>query len=219
VLIDIELTNAKARRFCWQCRQPIAGCYCAQARSFDPMISFAVLIHKIESRRRIATGRMSHLLLKQSLLIEGDCFENNNLVNSLIENPSFFPVVLYPGVGAVDLSKLAPAEQGKLFSTNRRLLVFVIDGTWATARRTMRLSSNLAKLPRVCFSPTRESQFKVRKQPAVHCVSTIEAIHQTIELLGESQGFEVSSRVHDHLLDVFAQMVERQSSFLPISER
>jgi DTW domain-containing protein YfiP len=184
-------------------------------RAFDPGISFVILIHKIESRRRIATGRMSHLLLKDSRLIEGDCFENHPVVESLIQNEKFFPVVLYPGKGALDISKQSLEEQAQLVPANRRLLVFVIDGTWATARRTMRLSQNLARLPRVCFSPTRLSQFKVRKQPAAHCVSTIEAIHQTIELLGASQGFNIAGRSHDHMLEVFSGMVERQSAYLP----
>ncbi len=219
MLLDIERANAQARPFCWSCRQPSGGCYCVHVRAFDPAMSFVILIHKIESRRRIATGRMSHLMLKSSRLIEGDCFEDNALVNSLIADPEVFPVVLYPGAGSIDVSNLTPADQTAIVPANRRLLIFVIDGTWATARRTMRLSTNLARLPRVCFSPVRESQFKVRKQPAAHCVSTIEAIHHTIELLGDSQGFKTATRMHDGLLDVFSFMVERQSGYMPTLSR
>ncbi len=219
MLVDIERANAQARPFCWNCRQPSGGCFCAHVRAFDPAMSFVILIHKIESRRRIATGRMSHLMLKSSKLIEGDCFENNPHVNSLMADPEVFPVVLYPGSGSIDVSKLALDDQAAIVPPHRRLLIFVIDGTWATARRTMRLSSNLARLPRVCFSPVRESQFKVRKQPAANCVSTIEAIHHTIELLGDSQGFETATRAHDGLLEVFSFMVERQSAFVPALNR
>ncbi len=219
MLLDIERANAQARPFCWNCRQPEGGCFCAQVRAFDPSISFVILIHKIESRRRIATGRMSHLILKSSMLIEGDCFENHAVVTGLIADPKVFPVVLYPGTGSIDISKLAPMDQAAIVPSDRRLMIFVVDGTWATARRTMRLSSNLAKLPRVCFSPVRESQFKVRKQPAAHCVSTIEAIHHTIELLGDSQGFNTATRAHDCLLDVFSFMVERQRGYLSAGER
>jgi DTW domain-containing protein YfiP len=178
-------------------------------------MDFVVLIHKIEARRRIATGRMSNLLLKHSALIEGDNFDSHPQVNAMIARDDVFPVVLYPGRGSVDLSAAPREELSRLAPAGKRLLVFVIDGTWATARRTMRLSTNLSRLPRVCFSPRRESQFKVRKQPAAHCLSTLEAIHEMIELLGDSQGFNTASREHDHMLDIFSFMVERQRKFVP----
>lgn len=216
---DIEFSTTKSRTFCWICRQPGDGCYCQNLRPFDPKIEFVVLIHKIESRRRIATGRMSHLLLENSHLIEGDQFENHSKVGELIAREDVFPVVLYPGAGSVDVSKASSEELAALAPVGRRLLVFVIDGTWATARRTMRLSSNLARLPRISFAPVRESQFQVRKQPAPHCLSTLEAIHHTIELLGESQGFDVEARAHDHMIEIFSGMVDRQKTFVPDQSR
>src|SRR5438552_3839490 len=108
MLLDIEHAVVEARPFCWTCRQSSGGCYCAKIQAFDPAVSFVILIHKIESRRRIATGRMSHLLLKNSRLIEGDCFENHPQVNGLIGDSQFYPVVLYPGASAADISKLDP---------------------------------------------------------------------------------------------------------------
>ncbi len=216
---DIELSQFRGREFCWRCRQPGEGCYCAQLRPFDPQIEFVVLIHKIESRRRIATGRMSNLLLKRSTLIEGDQFDDHPQVNEIIGRPDIFPVVLYPGAGSVDLTSAPLDLLEKIAPGGKRLLVFVIDGTWSTARKTMRLSQNLGRLPRVCFSPRRESQFQVRKQPAAYCLSTLEAIHETIELLGESQGFDTASREHDHMLKIFSVMVERQKLFVPHEPR
>lgn len=99
------------------------------------------------------------------------------------------------------------------------LAVIVIDGTWATARKMMRLSVNINRLPRVCFTPPTPSNFRIRKQPKVECYSTIEAIHHTIELMGgcgggiapmASDGDAWAARAHDILLDVFDQMINRQ---------
>ncbi len=221
MLLDIEKSQVNSRAFCWNCRQPEAACYCASVRAFDPEIEFVILIHKIEARRRIATGRMSHLLLKGSHLIEGSDFNHHPLVNDLIARPDARAVVLYPGPTALNLSRTSVEDLRRLTLTQpgeekSRLIVFVIDGTWATARRTMRLSENLARLPRVCFDPVRKSAFQVRKQPADHCVSTLEAIHHTIELLGESQGFKTARREHDHMLEIFSMMVERQKTFVPV---
>ena len=115
---------------------------------------------------------------------------------------------------STNLSLLDEKEKHELFPTNKKLRIFVIDGTWATARKMIRQSENLKTLPRICFSPTKPSNFRVRKQPDDNCYSTIEAIHHTIELIGDTQGFAVQDRTHDRLLNVFDYMVERQLHFI-----
>lgn len=199
----------RRRKICTLCRQPDFGCYCTSLQPFDPKIEFVVLIHPIEVKRRIATGRMAHLSLKNSSLIQGEDFTDNAHVNSILRTPEIHSVILYPGSSSINLTPLAQGERQNLFPEDKRLAIFVIDGTWGTARKMVR-STNLANLPRICFSPERPTGFLVRKQPKVECYSTIEAIHHTIELLGESRGYSVEERQHDRLLQVFSQMVERQ---------
>jgi DTW domain-containing protein YfiP len=89
-------------------------------------------------------------------------------------------------------------------------VVFVVDGTWISARKTMQRSANLRPLPRLSFDPPHPSRFRLRKQPEAHCLSTVEAIHHTIELLGSAFDFPVESRTHDSLLHAFSRMEERQ---------
>lgn len=199
----------KFRQLCTKCFQPEFGCYCAYVRRFDPKIQFVILIHPIEVKRRIATGRMSHLCLENSRLIAGQDYSDNRDVNEILADSSVHPVVLYPGPSSVDLTSMSGSERARLFPTEKKLAVFVIDGTWTTARKMVR-SANLISLPRICFSPRSPSRFRVRKQPKANCYSTIEAIHETIELLGEGRGFDVAEGEHHALLDVFDVMVERQ---------
>jgi DTW domain-containing protein YfiP len=208
----------KYRVICEACDQPDFCCYCAQISAFDPLISFVILIHPIEVKRRIATGRMSHLSLKNSYLIEGQDYTHNSKVNALLEDKDYHSVVLYPGINSQNLSIMNQREKTAVFPREKRLRIFVVDGTWATARKMMRLSENLKTLPRVCFSPDKPSNFRVRKQPHPQCYSTIEAIHHTIELVGDSQGFAVKNRLHDRLLRVFEYMVERQLQFIKVSK-
>jgi len=144
----------------------------------------------------------------------GQDYSNRIEVNRLIGDSDNSCCVLYPGVGAKNLSQMESASRSALFEPGKRPVIFVIDGTWATARRTVRLSQNLAVLPRICFTPGRESRFRVRKQPKAHCVSTIEAIHEVIDLLGEREGFAWATGVHHGLMHVFDQMVERQLTFV-----
>lgn len=211
---EILAQAPKYRKLCDRCLQPDFSCYCKDVQPLFCPINFVVLIHPIEAKRRIATGRMSHLCLSGSHLIKGQDFTNHPQVDALISDPDYHSVILYPGKHSTNVSLIARESRQDLFPKNKKLRVFVIDGTWATARRMVRQSVNIDSLPRIGFTPTQPSNFRVRKQPDTHCYSTIEAIHHTIELLGPSQGFNLDGRPHDHLLQIFNGMVERQLSFL-----
>lgn len=208
----------KFRTICLKCNQPEFGCYCKKIKSFDPQISFVILIHPIEVKRRIATGRMSHLCLQNSYLIEGQDYSQNTLVQSLIDDPNYHSVILYPGKISTNLTLLDPVARRELFPNTKKLRIFVIDGTWATAKKMIRQSTNLHSLPRICFSSTLASNFRVRKQPKEGCYSTIEAIYHTIELLEEHKNLPtLNKKPQDNLLEVFNDMVERQLNFLHTS--
>lgn len=171
---------------------------------------FAILIHPLEERRPIATGRMAHLCLKDSLLIEGDDYSEDEQVNALLADDRYFPVILYPGEGSIDLSKLTYEERRGIFPKGKRPLIFAIDGTWNSASRTMFRSKNLKRLPQICFTPSSPSRIRVRHQPEAHCYTTLEAIHEVIDLLSEP---ELASRPQDNLLEVLDFMVARQLEF------
>lgn len=195
------LKNPTARPVCWTCRQAGAGCFCAHVKPFDPGVQFVILIHPIEARRRVATGRMAHLSLRGSILIEGVEFSGHPQIRELVSSPENHCVILYPGRNSTDLSR----EGAAFIPDAKKLVVFVIDGTWATAGRMIR-SEDLRGLPSISFTPSTRSRFRVRRQPAAECLSTIEAIHRTIDLLGTTQD-------HDRLLTVFDKMVEFQLGF------
>lgn len=173
-------------------------------------MKFVILIHPLEVKRRIATGRMSHLILQDSHLVQGEDYTDDKEVNAILEDPTLHPVILYPGRSSTDLSAMAPNERASLFPASKRLAVFVIDGTWNTARKMMHVSRNLHGIEQVRFSLPTPSRFRVRKQPAEGCFSTIEAIHQAIELIGPGRGFDLESRAHDNLMGVFDHLVEQQ---------
>lgn len=215
---QLELAAPKYRTICSVCVQPDFCCYCSYVSTFDPKINFVVLIHPVEVKRRIATGRMSHLCMQDSYLIQGQDYTRNALVNALIADQEYHSVILYPGPTSQDISVLSNAEKATLFPKNKKLRIFVIDGTWATARKMTRQSENLKTLPRICFTPPGPSNFRVRKQPKPNCYSTVEAIHHTIELLGDTQDFNVQERTHDKLLNVFNHMVDRQLQFIKESQ-
>jgi DTW domain-containing protein YfiP len=207
--LERESSRPRYRELCMQCLQPDFSCYCQWISPFDPHIDFVILIHPIEVQRRIATGRMAHLCLRRSVLLMGHDYSENVSVNEIVGDPSRHCVMLYPGRLSKNISPCSLEERHALFPKNKKLTLFVIDGTWATARKMVRLSDNLRDLPRICFTPPGPSNFRVRKQPRPECYSTIEAIHHTIDLL-QIPAPDTERRAHDSLLYVFDRMVQRQ---------
>lgn len=191
------------RSLCDGCRQPDFSCYCAQLKPFDPGVEIIILIHPIEvKRRRIATGRMAHLSLTRSHLIMGIDFTRDERLNALLARPDTHSVMLYPGPRSLNLTHASVEARARLAPDGKRLVLIVMDGTWGTANAMAR-SQNLRELPRVCFTPTEPSNFRVRRQPRRECVSTIEAIHHTLGLLG-------TTKEQANLLHAFDWMVNRQ---------
>lgn len=207
--LERESLQPRYREICKQCLQPDFSCYCQWVSSFDPQIDFVILIHPLEVQRRIATGRMAHLCLHNSVLLMGHDYSENALVNEIIADPIRHCVMLYPGRLSKNISSYSVSQRHALFPADKKLTLFVIDGTWATARKMVRLSDNLRDLPRICFTPPGPSNFRVRKQPRPECYSTIEAIHHTIDLL-QIPSADTERRAHDGLLFVFDRMVDTQ---------
>ncbi len=207
------------RQLCLQCLQPEFSCYCSFIKKFDCKIKFIILIHPIEVRRRIATGRMSSLILENSRLIAGQDFSRNPEINDVITNKNNQCFILYPHRNSTNISHLSSTQKTELIDKNKKQLIFVIDGTWATAKKMLFQSKNLNELPKICFSKNKVSNFKVRKQPAPECFSTIEAIHEVIDSIGDRCGFETTNKEHDNLLYVFNKMVERQLYFIEESRK
>ncbi|MFZ5470555.1 MAG: DTW domain-containing protein, partial [Myxococcota bacterium] len=139
--------------------------------------------------------RMAHLALPNSELHVGVSFEGHAKVEALAREPSI--VVLFPGPGARDLAELTEPPQ----------TLVVVDGTWVQARKVLERNPALSGLPRVRFTPRRPGNYRIRKEPAAHCVSTIEAV---VEALGYLEGDPERFRP---MLAAFDHMVDRQLSF------
>jgi hypothetical protein len=121
--------------------------------------------------------------------------------------------VLFPGTGAIDIATIAGVADtsaragGAAPARDRPLTLVVLDGTWWQARKLLRLNPALAALPRVAFTPRRPSDYRIRRQPAEHCVSTIEALAEALTALEPDGG------PFERLLDPFRAMVARQEWF------
>ena len=184
--------NPAGRDLCTRCLRPTGVCWCTDLPSLATRTRVLILQHPRERHVPIGTARMAHLALPGSTLRVGVDFSRDPVVKEAIRDHAF---LLFPGPGAVDIEAFAPAGP---------VTLVVIDGTWPHAQRVLRDNPQLGALPQLRFAPARPSDYLIRRQPAEHCLATIEALaHVLGHLEGEPARF-------DELLDPFRTMVATQ---------
>lgn len=185
------------RPTCARCRRPTAVCYCAHIHTLPTRTRVVLLQHPRERHVGVNTARMAHLALPNSLLRLGLDFSVDPVVSAeLASSPDTY--LLFPGPNARDAAALP---------RDRPITLVVLDGTWWQARKLYKLNPALAALPQVAFSPRQASEYRIRRQPAAFCLSTIEALAEVLPML------EPPGQPLGRLLDPFHAMVARQERF------
>jgi len=195
-----------SRAMCYRCFWPQTLCWCPSLSAMATRTRFVFLLSPHEFKREKAgTGRLTRLCLANSELHMGEAFDGHEGVQALIGDPGNLPVLLYPGREARDLSAggLTAADLG-----GRRLVVFLLDATWGGARKRLRLSPSLQRLPRIMFTPTAPSRFVIKQQPQAGCLSTLEATHELLLALARA-GLDAYEQP-EQLLGVFQRMQDFQ---------
>jgi len=201
-----NLLRSMSREMCYRCYWPLRHCWCGSITPMPTRTKFVFLMHPYEFKRvKANTGRLTHLCLRDSELHLGIGFDEHEAVQALINDPQNYPVLLYPGRGARDLS------QGELHATDfagRRLVVFLLDATWRLVRPMFRTSPSLQRLPRIMFSNAAPSRYVIKRQPEPGCLSTLEATHELLLALDRS-GLDHYAQP-EQLLGLFQRMQEFQ---------
>jgi DTW domain-containing protein YfiP len=195
-----------SREMCYRCFWPKALCWCPSIQPMETRTRIVLLMSPKEFKQeKAATGRLTHLCLANSEIHMGMGFDEDEAVQELINDPRNCCVLLYPGPQARNLSagSLSAAELG-----DRRLVVFLIDATWGGARKILRHSPSLQRLPRIMFTPSAPSRFVIKQQPHENCLSTLEATHELLTAL-EKTGLD-RYPLPGQLLGLFARMQEFQ---------
>lgn len=200
-----EHPRRMARVMCYRCFWPQPLCWCASLRPMATRTRFVFLMHPKEFKAEKAnTGRLTHLCLPNSEIHMGVEFDDHDAVQALIRDPQNFPVLVYPGKEAVNFSLGAPPTEFRAALAGRRLVVLLLDGTWSGARKMLRLSPSLQRLPRVMFTPSAPSRYVIKQQPIEGCLSTLESVHELLLALERSGLDDYADRAQ--LLDVFQRM-------------
>lgn len=190
---------------CYRCFWPRDLCWCTQIEPMPTRTRFVLLMHPKEFKREKAgTGRLTHLCLSNSRIIMGAAFDGHPVLADCLADQRYHSVLLYPGREALNLSTATPDR----LPGNLPLQVFILDATWAGARKMLRLSPDLQRLPRIMFTPATPSRYLIKQQPQAGCLSTLEAVHEMLTLLAQT-GWDDYPQP-DQLLSVFARMQDHQ---------
>jgi len=195
------------RVMCYRCFWPQSLCWCGSLHPMATGTRFVFLMHPKEFKEEKAgTGRLTHLCLQNSELHMGIGFDDHEAVQELLADPRNHGVLLYPGTEALNLSAASDSQLSALSSQlhERQLVIFLLDATWSLARKMLRLSPSLQRLPRVMFTPTAPSRYIIKQQPQAGCLSTLEAVHELLLVL-EKQGLDRYERPAQ-LLEVFERL-------------
>jgi len=170
-----------------------------------------LLMHPMEWKdERCTTGRLACLNLANSEILQGIAFDDHPRVRELIDDPANFPALLYPGKDSIDLNAGGLEEPGLRASLEaQRLVVFLVDSTWACSKAILRESPGLLTLPRLMFTPREKSRWYIKRQPDPICLSTLETIHELLLSLEEA-GLDAYPD-KERLLDVFMRMQAYQA--------
>ena len=196
-------------------------CWCAALRPFGVGFELALLVHPKESRVAIGTARLVHRSIVGSHLLVGERFEDDPRLARLLERPGLHPLILYPSPAALDLTTATRDEACAFIPRGRVPCVILVDGTWTTAKKLLRLAPRLMTLPALRFTPSTPARYgQLRKEPRPECWSTLESVHHVIDRF-DALGLAKSpaGRAHDHLLDLLERTIERQLAFEPPEHR
>jgi len=154
-----------------------------------------MLQHPREEDTAIGTARMASLCLPNSQLHVGVEFDDCSTLWDALENPEAPPVLLYPGPDAVDIVAHPPPHP---------VTLVVVDGTWWQAHKLIQSNRRIAALKRYAFTAPSPSEYRIRREPSVDVVSTIEALAYVLGVLeGDAEKFQA-------LLRPFRAMVDMQ---------
>jgi len=186
------------RAVCERCFRPRSVCFCAEIKPVVTKTQVVILQHPRERDVGIGTVRLARLGLAGCKLRRDVDFSDDPVVRQVLASGNAH--LLFPGPDAIDV------ETADFPSP---ITLVVLDGTWTQAQKLLKANPALAALPRLRLSPLAPSLYgQIRREPAAHCVATIEAIAHVLGYL------EKDRERFAEFLRPMAAMVERQLYFV-----
>ncbi len=199
---------------CERCQKPLSLCICDHLQVFDNRLRVLILQHPQEPDKELGTALISHLILKNSVLATGlswaklshalgaEADARQWLVLFLGSTYKFEQLVQSQAQSAIHffdkLGDLVPKDVSSIQG------IVAIDGTWAQAKALWWRNPWLLKLNRAVVMPSQPSLYgNLRREPRRECLSTIESIANTLEVLGDDIA------ISKHMIASFRRLLQK----------
>jgi DTW domain-containing protein YfiP len=153
------------------------NCICQQLVNVNSPFNFILLTHENELKRKTNTGK---LLLQ--------CFSNSKRIiwkRGMSPLTSSRNMVLFPCDTALPINQ--ESFQTTELDSSTPINLILIDSTWQEAKKILRQTPWLDKLPKVALSQSSRSSYTLRRNQSDGHLCTFEV---AIEALNEWGGFE-----------------------------
>jgi len=205
--MQIMKTMYGDREKCYKCYRPKSSCMCKYFAPLQTETKFIILMHPKEFKKvKNNTGFFTHNNLNNSEVFIGIDFSEHNKINEIIQTHQSY--ILYPSDDATILNHTNPK------TTNKPIAIFLIDATWACAKKIFLESKNLQKLPHLTFQTQKESQYQIKVQPQKNYLSTIESTQVVLELLTQHKIENITNTQLNDFLTPFFKMIEYQKQLI-----
>jgi len=166
-----------SRPICSQCKYPQATCLCAHVSTMYCTTAIDILQHPSETKVAKNTARICKLCLPQTQIWLGEGPDDFSQLRAELATEARAVWLLYPGTGAELLTQRVESDSPQV---GVRLLL--LDANWRKAFKMWQLNSWLERLPKTTLS-LLESNYRIRKSPKSHYLSTLEALGYSLSVL------------------------------------
>lgn len=181
---------------CNECGLPVINCMCKTSPKIKTHAKIWILSTEKEFYRPSNTARLLKLVNPEST--EVFLWERTRQPEKLIRNLNnevYATYLVFPAEDEETKGRTVNYE-----STGKIPAFIIIDGTWKEARKILRKSEYLRKLPIISIEPEFESQYDLRKGAAEGNLCTVEAAIEVFKLSGETQYASIVGEVYSCFL-------------------
>lgn len=177
---------------CHRCLRPMIDCFCDAIPQIENRTNILILQHRRERQHRFNTVRIVERALQNCQVLIGYKEDFTSM-----ELPFTRQVgLLYPGSDARYLSEVPPSDMPSQ--------LVILDGTWNHTKTFVRGIPSIRDLPRFRLRPATAGRYRIRLEPDLQSLSTLEATVMALESM------EPGLAGTANLLAVFNQMIEAQ---------
>ena len=179
-------TPSDLRGRCTQCYLQQKWCVCPLIEPITISFRLVVVRHWKESWRTSNTGRLAHLAIEHSKVVDYGS-PNHIFDDAPLRHPNTF--LLFPSLnhshGLLADASEPPARPLETLSESKTPLstLVVVDASWGQARKMVRRISSLESLPRVTVDAPPHHTTRLRRPPFPGAMATIEAISAAVRVL------------------------------------